>query len=375
MIKSLKIIFINTLIFVFSIFLIECIFGTWFKNEFKFKLSSERNIYRVYKFDFTKHSGTSLYIRDKNGFRIKNKKDIDPKNIDIIFIGGSTTNQKFLNYEYSIVGRISYHYDNISFANAGVDGLSIIGHMSSFEHWFNKIENFNPKIFIFYLGVNDFHLINTHDENPLTAADTLTESSRKARIREYVESNSFFYKNIRMLKSVLYLKYGFEKGVNHINKKTVVYHEPSKLVYVPWTEWYQKKPHSKRLFMNNFDDDYIKNKDNGLYGFDLKKFKKTYSDYLVYLTNAVQNKNSKIVFITQTNGTGIGFNSYVISQLIMNHCDKYNLKCIHQAKELDLKVENFFDSVHLNYGGSLKASNYLIDKLKPIIDNTDFSKN
>ena len=89
-----KLIFVNILIFLIFLIILELIFGSWFKNNFKLRLSSERNINRVYKFDFNNHKGQSLYIRDNLGFRIA-KNSINPKDIDIVFAGGSTTNQEF----------------------------------------------------------------------------------------------------------------------------------------------------------------------------------------------------------------------------------------------------------------------------------------
>ena len=101
--KYFKVFFINILVFLFLIIVIECFFGNWFNNKFAKRLSSERNIERIYKFDFSNHKGTSLYKRNNLGFRVS-KKNIPINNPDIVFAGGSTTNQKFLNYEDTIVG-------------------------------------------------------------------------------------------------------------------------------------------------------------------------------------------------------------------------------------------------------------------------------
>ena len=138
-----KLIFVNILIFLIFLVILELIFGSWFKNNFKLRLSSERNINRVYKFDFNNHKGQSLYIRDNLGFRIA-KNSTNPKDIDIVFAGGSTTNQKFLNYDETIVGILDDKIKKYKFVNSGIDGMSIIGHINSFDFWYNKIENFNP---------------------------------------------------------------------------------------------------------------------------------------------------------------------------------------------------------------------------------------
>ena len=99
----LNIIIINFFIFLSILIVADLIFGNWFNNSFKTRLSSERNINRVYKFNFENYQGASHYIRDNLGFRV-NEKETVPEKIDIIFTGGSTTNQKFINYEDTLVG-------------------------------------------------------------------------------------------------------------------------------------------------------------------------------------------------------------------------------------------------------------------------------
>ena len=335
-----KLIFVNILIFLIFLVILELIFGSWFKNNFKLRLSSERNINRVYKFDFNNHKGQSLYIRDNLGFRIA-KNSTNPKDIDIVFAGGSTTNQKFLNYDETIVGILDDKIKKYKFVNSGIDGMSIIGHINSFDFWYNKIENFNPSYFIFYIGVNDQFLFseNKIDRN----IDKLTEASKKAKIREYLESNSFFYKQFRILKSTLYLKFGFNKGVNQVNKKTVVYHE---------------RDNDEFISYDNFSNKNI----------DVKK-KEFYESLLEKLTNRVTEKKSKIIYLTQISGNGMNNNLFLIASTIMKHCEKFQLICFNLAKEADLNYNDFYDGLHLNRDGSKKASNYIYNKLDKIFYN------
>ena len=153
-----KVIYINFFLLLFLLLIIELTFGYWFKNKFNLKLAAERNIERIYKFNFELHKGTSLYKRDNLAFRI-GKKEVKPKNIDIVFSGGSTTNQKFLNYKDTIVGILNTKNVSKNIVNAGIDGMSIIGHLNSFENWFDKIKNLKPEYFIFYIGINDQNII------------------------------------------------------------------------------------------------------------------------------------------------------------------------------------------------------------------------
>ena len=104
-INFLKIILTNFLILLLLLILIELFFGTWFKNSFSYRLSSERNIYRVYKFNFSNYKGESLYKRDANAFRY-DKKPVTEDKVDIVFTGGSTTNQKFLKFQDTIVSNL-----------------------------------------------------------------------------------------------------------------------------------------------------------------------------------------------------------------------------------------------------------------------------
>ena len=164
----------------------------------------------------------NLYKRDSNAFRY-DETPIKENSIDVIFTGGSTTNQKFLNYQDTIVGNLDNHFKE-KIVNAGVDGLSIRGHINSFDLWFNKIDKLSPKFYIFYLGINDRNLLNYKYKS----VDDFKESDFKGNLREYLESNSFLYKNFRLLKAKLYLSFNIQKGANIVNKKGVVYGERSK---------------------------------------------------------------------------------------------------------------------------------------------------
>ncbi len=334
-----KLIFINLSVFLILLIIIDLIFGSWFKNNFNLRLSSERNLNRVYKFDFNNHKGQSLYIRDNLGFRIDNNS-INPREVDVIFAGGSTTNQKFLNYDETIVGILDDRIKEHNFVNSGIDGMSIIGHINSFDLWFNKIDDLKPSYFIFYIGVNDQFLFSEVRKN--RDIDQLIESSKEARIREYLESNSFFYKQFRILKSTLFLKFGLDKGANHVNNKTVVYSERENKDFISYEKFLSKQINVKH--------------------------KELYSSYLEKLTNKVINFESEIIYITQTSGHGMNNNLYIIASTIMEHCKKFQLRCINLAKEANLNYEDFYDSLHLNKKGSIKASNYIYKKLYKTLD-------
>ena len=338
--KNIKIFSINILVLFISIVIIECFFGYWFKNELSERLSSERNIERIYKFNFSNHKGTSFYKRNNQGFRVS-EKELNDSNPKIIFVGGSTTNQKFLNYEDTIVGRLQEKFKKIKIVNAGVDGMSILGHINSFQLWFDKIDNFNPKYYVFYIGIND--QANLKKKDKINSIDNLIESSSKNNLIEYFESNSFFYNKLRRVKTILFIKTGNDLFSNNVNDGEVVYGERTTKEF----KYYSS-------FENSGQE---------------TKFNEYYDSLLIDLTNKVKERNSQIIYITQISGTGMNKNLYIIANTIVSHCRSYKLNCINLAKNANLDYKDFYDWNHLNRKGSKKVSDFLIREFQKVSIN------
>ena len=130
------------------------------------------------------------YIRDEYGLR-----DVceTPGEIDILTIGGSTTDQRYVPFESTyqsiLEKRLVAHVDDFGcVSNAGVDGHSTWGHMFSFEHWFPLIPNLNPKFIILYVGVNDadFKRIN----NPNSGFDNNKQVGMKGFLKRFEVVNA-----------------------------------------------------------------------------------------------------------------------------------------------------------------------------------------
>ena len=107
-----------------------------------------------------------FYKRNFYGFR---GEEVDPKNIKIVFLGGSTGNQRVTPENITIVGLLNTKLNedgyNFKIYNGSTDGKSTKGYVNDFKYWFPKIPNFNPKIIIFYTGINDsvYHKMNKYD--------------------------------------------------------------------------------------------------------------------------------------------------------------------------------------------------------------------
>jgi hypothetical protein len=160
-----KLLFLSTGIIVpliLVIIVLELIFGSWLGEDEWSKtrtINIIRDIQIKYNVEniYSKDLNTIIYTRDKNGLRGSCK---DPKEIDVLTIGGSTTDQKYISdgktYQDSLQILLSEKYrKQICVSNAGVDGHSTFGHLESFKIWFPLIKGLKPKYFLFYIGIND----------------------------------------------------------------------------------------------------------------------------------------------------------------------------------------------------------------------------
>lgn len=189
-----------------SLVILSCIFGVilievtlriivsydpWSKTR---EANILRNVYYKYNISNTYENNSSIvdYVRNKYGLR---DSCATPSEIDILTIGGSTTDQRYVSFDntyQSIIERRlkTYINDFGCVSNAGVDGHSTWGHLFSFEHWFPIIPNLRPKFIVLYIGINDVNLLR---KIPLNSGyEKMGEHGIKS-----------FFKNFEIVKSLL----------------------------------------------------------------------------------------------------------------------------------------------------------------------------
>ena len=156
-----KIFLINSIIFAFSIIFIELLFGNWFsKYSWNYLLRSHKDKKIEYTIKLGAKTFKFEYVRNKHGFREQN---FDPKDVKIVFFGGSTGNERFLPYELTIVGRLNSYFKEKNLPkiyNASVDGHSSVGFINNLYKWFPIIKGLKPKIYIIYLGINERYYLD-----------------------------------------------------------------------------------------------------------------------------------------------------------------------------------------------------------------------
>jgi lysophospholipase L1-like esterase len=195
--KFFKIIFYNIFVFFIAIILVEIVFGSWFKKDnFGIYMRKERKINWQTKSSFYGDNYSFYYKRNYWGFRGEN---FDPKDVQIIFEGGSTGNERLNPEKFTIVGLLNEKFKSINketkIYNASTDGKAINGYINDFNFWFPKIPNLKPKYVIFYIGINDTTVSDKHDLDNKTDRYYLNYKISKKKVdqlKDYIKNNSFF---------------------------------------------------------------------------------------------------------------------------------------------------------------------------------------
>tara|TARA_B100001996_G_C18555981_1_gene552758 strand:- start:66 stop:983 length:918 start_codon:yes stop_codon:yes gene_type:complete len=282
------------------------------------------------------------YKRNFYGFR---GDEIDPKNIKIVFLGGSTGNQRYTPENLTIVGLLNSKLDQDEFKikihNGSTDGKTTRGYINDFKYWFPKIPNFNPKIVIFYTGNNDASL-----EHP-TKYDNPWRESKKEKVKDYLKSNSKFWELIKKIKYKYFLKLRKEYDITKVRKHLYQNYE-----YVNYTDAINL---------------YTTKKDN-------LKLIKRFSGRLDTLKIYIDKFNIIPIFITQIRYDGLGNNKlYFINEELKKFCKKNNYNIIKIDEKLtNLSKSIFYDEVHTTVEGSQKIANIIYPDLLSIIKKIEF---
>ncbi|MBF0430179.1 MAG: SGNH/GDSL hydrolase family protein [Fibrobacteria bacterium] len=195
---------INLSILLLGIIGLELIFGNWlFENRVN-RLNIIKSCKRVYDVTnvYDRKDKMITYTRDDYGLRgVFNF----PREIDILTVGGSTTDQRFIpdgeTWQDFIMQAFQKDGKQIVVANAGVDGQSTKGYLKNFEWWFPHIKSLHPKYIIFYLGANDI----------LAWDNSLTSSYDDLKLMEPQKYDNLpfsykVYKIIRDKSAIMHLK-------------------------------------------------------------------------------------------------------------------------------------------------------------------------
>lgn len=144
-----------------SLIVLDLVFGSWLHDGFYSPLNTVRSVSLTFDVSqlYPDPDGTVRYTRDEWGLRGPHDT---PGAIDILTVGGSTTDQLYISdgetWQDILSQEAALQGETITVANAGVDGHSTFGHLEALDRWLPDIEGLHPDFVLFYIGVNDVFL-------------------------------------------------------------------------------------------------------------------------------------------------------------------------------------------------------------------------
>ena len=336
-----KILLINITVFIFIITIIEIIFGYWFKdNNFGIYTRSERNVKEVINFEHKENKLKHIYKRNFYAFR---GEDFKPSEVQIVFLGGSGGNQRLTPENLTIVGNLNLFFKNdntkLKIYNASTDGKSTRGYVNDFLYWFPKIPNFKPKVFIFYIGVNDS---NPYPEGA-KHYDLKLADNTILKIRDYIKNNSFTFELIKKVED------------KYFPKLTSAYVTTNENLYENFNfiDFAEAKKKYSNIELDNHE----------------KKMVLAFKDRLINLNIQILKYNIYPIFITQIQYDGLRDHYlFLIIQELKKFCEEndYSIIALDEITS-EFDKNDFYDTVHTTVAGSKKIAKIIYPTLVKIL--------
>lgn len=164
-----KVLLYNVMGLAIGCVLLELTFGGWFRAAFLTHLNIPTAVTYTFRTDtlYQSTDGVAHYHRDQYGLR---GHYTTPFAIDILTVGGSTTDQRYLDddrtWQAVLVRTMRERGKEITVVNAGIDGQSTVGHLKDFALWFPQIPHLQARYVLLYIGGNDlFAPMNFHNDD------------------------------------------------------------------------------------------------------------------------------------------------------------------------------------------------------------------
>ena len=188
----------------FILIIFELLNGFWFRSLLEKNLLNLNALYdtdiKINPNDYYQNNQNISYSRNKYGLRTdcQNMQDID-----IVSIGGSTTDQRYIDYKetfsYILQEKLSKNSDSsVCVANAGVDGHKLLANIDSLENWFPLIPSFNPRYYLLNIGINDSAHITTS-----ASANNSNKNTFFSYLKFQVISNSYLYSFVKKIRNLI----------------------------------------------------------------------------------------------------------------------------------------------------------------------------
>lgn len=347
-----KVIGINLLVLLALLIPIELIFGNWFSAPGAIGLRyGTPNLVRVFPSPFYPDRPTIVFRRDANGFR---GPGVDPARVDIVAIGGSTTNELLVAEEDTWTAKaqtlLRQRDCPVTIANSGIDGYTTQGHIASFDGWFDRIPGLKPRFVLAYIGLNDVAL-DTNAPSLRRDDERRDYTGLLTRLSAYVAASSAVHHLYSQLRGWWHAR---QAGLAH---GTIAGQQE--------VTWQPAKPLSPAQL------DYIRAQTVG------------YRGRLEQLNGLIHAFGARPIYVTQVRIDGREVDGtwqesgprgalYVatlqaLNRELLGFCREKGEICIDLAGKLVVPTDEFYDVMHTTPAGSARIAQFLANELAPIL--------
>ena len=346
-----RVLSINLGLIIGALVVAEIIFGNWIFGPDYGVLNIPRNETRYFDVsEFIKPGKVVVYTRDQYGLR--GDYGADPANIDVLVIGGSTTNERFLDDRETWVFQLQRKFMAEGFdlvvTNASIDGQSTRGHIRALDLWLSKIPELKPKYVIGYLGINDVVV-----GSDTAKFDKMRSPNISRQIRQYIMNHSVFYNQFRRIRG------------SFVARRTKLMHGANAQitgVWMPVSEWTDPETLRSNLSQKLYN----------------------YKRRLQVLSSRIKRLGAEPIYVTQRRGDYRFINGQLetlvqenqvtdnfvpsdkglvqmslFNEVTLTFCRERKLYCIDLAENIDLNSRDFYDAIHTLPSGSTKISEYI----------------
>ena len=334
-----RVVAINLALLLAGLLVAEAVFGGWFFGRDYGALVVPRNVARQFDVQGLYGGGTSQYRRDGHGLR---GTYADPGAIDILAIGGSTTNELFITegrtWTDVLAQTLTQAGRPTTVVNAGVDGQSTVGNIKDFELWFPRIPGLKPRFVLVYTGVNDLALARS---GHLAKQDHMVNQRRQ--LKQVLMNNSALYTAFRNIRGMLRAR------------RADLVHGAVSYAGATWVP-VEAPPVPDPALAPELD---------------------AYADRLETLIGHIRALGAKAILVTQHKG------GYRIREGRLygrqqpdgtvdtgDYADlmAQGALCIDLASDLAFGDGDFYDGLHTTPQGSARIGRYLAEKLRPVVE-------
>lgn len=351
---AVKLAAINACIFLVLLVLLELILGNWVRsltvNDLK-RFSIPVNVQYSYSVDAlygTPGTPAIRYSRDQWGLRGNYRSLAD---IDVLTIGGSTTDQKFIDdgatWQAVAERQLAAGGRPLVFANAGVDGQSTTGHLFDFENWFPLLSELHPRYILYYVGVND---VMRHSSRG-SFDGALDASSWRVR--------SATWQLIRTI-----------RGTLNARSAQVVHGRKPEFSDSDFGSLGLLDSATRELVTREVLATFLLNIDRLRQHSEAIGSRPIFMTQTAYAWHAGRGPSHGLVTSAPVTVLGHSLNfadvSYVHQSLnaaLLTYCDSRGLACLDAATEVELDPDDYYDFVHTNPIGARKLGEYVAGKL------------